>query len=104
HHNLAVFPFRSHEAVWRVTMLDPVHDHQEPIHLRSAGAAAAMKTTWNQEEPAIIARPGVMSLHLAVVINRSLRRQRGVGPAVPNDQLPFPGFEIRQIRVGGVKK
>ena len=63
-----------------------------------------MKTAGHQEEPAIVGSLPIMGLHLAVIVNRSLRRQRGIGPAVPEDQLAVPGLERVQVRVGRVEK
>src|SRR2546425_11421531 len=69
HHDFAVFPLRGDEPVGRLAVLDPIHDYGKPIHLRSAGTAAAVKTAGNHEEPAIVASLHVMRLHLAIVID-----------------------------------
>src|SRR5262249_54007961 len=104
HDDFAALLFGSEKPVRSLTVFDPVHDHREPIDISCAGTAPTMKTAGNQEEPAIIPRLRVMCLHLAIVIDRSVRGQGWIGPAVPENQLRLAIFEGGDIGIGGIEK
>ncbi len=78
-------------------MFDPIDDHGKPIDVSSTGPAATVKTAGYHEETAKISGFSIVSLHLAIVVDRPFCRQGGICPAVPEDQFAIPSLEIGQV-------
>ena len=70
----------------------------------SSGTTAAVETTGNQKQSAIIPSPSVMSHDLPIVVDCSLRRECGISPPMPDEQFALSKLERVEVRVGGVKE
>src|ERR1043166_2601522 len=103
HDGLSAFLFGGAEAVGSLASFDSIHDEGNPIHVSGARAAATVETAGDQEQPAIIGGLLITRMHLAVVINGSLRRQRRIGPAVPEDELAILALERGKVGTRGIE-
>src|SRR5258708_4554626 len=99
------------DALWRLALLDPIHQRGQRVEHVGPGSAAAVEDAGGEEEPeealrrlqpALVFAARLGGHHALEVVDGAARGDGRVVPAVPLDELAAVRLETGEIRVGRI--